>query len=39
MSYAPGISEFIERCNSAMPPEFYTFPLGRQRALYLGLTA
>lgn len=38
MAYAPGINEFIDRCNSAMPPEFYTFPLDQQRALYLGLT-
>jgi acetyl esterase len=37
MAYAPGISEFIDRCNSAMPPDFYTFPIEQQRALYLGL--
>jgi acetyl esterase len=38
MLYAPGIEEFIKRCNRAMPPDFYTRPLAEQRALYLGLT-
>jgi acetyl esterase len=38
MNYAPGISEFIDRCNAAMPPDFYELPIERQRALYLGLT-
>ena len=37
-AYAPGIAEFIDRCNAAMPPDFYTYPVRRQRELYLGLT-
>lgn len=36
--YAQGIEEFIDRCNAAMPPDFYTYPVRRQRELYLGLT-
>jgi acetyl esterase/lipase/biotin carboxylase len=38
MDYAPGIRKFIDRCDAAMPPDFYTQPLDRQRELYLGLT-
>lgn len=38
MDYATGIEEFIERCNRAMPPDFYTLPIEQQRAMYLGLT-
>ncbi len=38
MDYAPGIREFIQRCDAAMPPDFYRQPLDRQRELYLGLT-
>jgi acetyl esterase len=38
MIYASGISEFIERCNAAMPPNFYQLPLDEQRRLYFGLT-
>jgi len=38
MRHADGIREFIDRCNRAMPPDFYTLPLSDQRALYLGLT-
>lgn len=38
MTYAPGIQEFIDRCNAAMPPDFYKLPNDEQRALYLGLT-
>lgn len=38
MTYAPGIQEFIDRCNAAMPPDFYKLPNEQQRALYLGLT-
>lgn len=38
MAYAPGILEFIERCNRAMPPDFYKLPVAEQRRLYLGLT-
>jgi acetyl esterase len=37
MTYAKGISEFVDRCNQAMPPNFYTLPLEQQRNLYLGL--
>lgn len=38
MTYAPGIQEFIDRCNAAMPPDFYKLPNKNQRAMYLGLT-
>lgn len=38
MPYAPGISEFVERSNNAMPPDFYLRPVEEQRRLYLGLT-
>jgi acetyl esterase len=38
MTYAPGIQEFIDRCNAAMPPDFYKLSSQRQRAMYLGLT-
>jgi acetyl esterase len=38
MTHAPGLDEFVEQCNAAMPPDFYTQPVERQRALYLGLT-
>jgi acetyl esterase len=38
MTYAPGIQEFIDRCNAAMPPDFYKLPNKQQRVLYLGLT-
>jgi acetyl esterase len=38
MPYASGIQEFIDRCNTAMPPDFYKQPNKHQRALYLGLT-
>jgi acetyl esterase len=37
-TYAPGIAEFIDRCNRAMPPDFYRSPVEDQRRLYLGLT-
>lgn len=38
MGYAPGLEEFIDKCNAAMPPDFYRDPVERQRELYLGLT-
>jgi len=38
MTYAEGLEEFIDRCNNAMPPDFYRLPLVKQRELYLGLT-
>lgn len=37
MSYAPGIEEFVGRCNAVMPPDFYTYPLDEQRRLYQSL--
>jgi acetyl esterase len=38
MGYAPGIEEFVDRTNRAMPPDFYTRPVEEQRRLYAGLT-
>jgi acetyl esterase len=38
MKYADGIQEFVDRCNKAMPPDFYKLPLIDQRELYFGLT-
>ncbi len=38
MGYAPGLAEFVDRCNAAMPPDFYTRPVEEQRRLYLSLT-
>jgi acetyl esterase len=38
MAYAPGIEEFVNRCNQIMPPDFYTWPIGEQRRLYESLT-
>jgi acetyl esterase len=38
MTYAPGIEEFVERSNKAMPPDFYLRPVAEQRALYRRLT-
>jgi acetyl esterase len=37
MVYAPGIAEFIDRCNRVMPPDFYQAPLHEQRARYRAL--
>jgi acetyl esterase len=37
MLYAQGLEHFIERCNAAMPPDFYRHPLTEQRALYESL--
>ncbi|MEO6504235.1 MAG: alpha/beta hydrolase [Jatrophihabitantaceae bacterium] len=37
MAYAPGIQEFIDRFDQAMPPDFYTRPLAQARALYENL--
>ncbi|AHG20831.1 alpha/beta hydrolase [Chania multitudinisentens RB-25] len=37
-TYAPGIKEFVDRCNAAMPPDFYTYALQEQRRLYQNLT-
>lgn len=38
MPYAPGIAEFVERSDRAMPPDFYRRPVEEQRMLYHGLT-
>jgi acetyl esterase len=38
MTFATGISEFVERCDRAMPPDFFTRPLTEQRRMYDGLT-
>lgn len=38
MTYAPGLAEFIDQCNAAMPPDFYLRPLAEQRTLYESLT-
>ncbi|MCG7374138.1 lipolytic protein [Pseudomonas luteola] len=37
MTYAPGIEEFVNRCDSIMPPNFYKFPIEEQRRLYQSL--
>jgi acetyl esterase len=38
LAYAPGIAEFVDRCNQIMPPDFYTWPIEEQRRLYENLT-
>ena len=38
MAYADGIEKFVETVDAALPPDFYTYPVQRQRALYDGLT-
>jgi acetyl esterase/lipase len=38
MTYAPGIAEYVDRANAALPPDFHTRPLVEQRALYDGLS-
>ncbi len=37
VTYAPGIEEFINRSNDAIPLDFYKLPLDEQRAMYTGL--
>lgn len=37
MTFATGLPEFVERCNAAMPPDFYLRPLAEQRSLYENL--
>ncbi|MEV6522400.1 alpha/beta hydrolase [Longispora sp. NPDC051575] len=37
MTYAPGIEEFIDRSNAAIPLDFYKLPLDEQRSMYVGL--
>lgn len=38
MTYAPGIADYIDRANAALPPDFHTRPLPEQRTLYDGLS-
>ncbi|GAA2974130.1 alpha/beta hydrolase [Actinokineospora diospyrosa] len=38
MSYAPGIKEFVDTVNATLPPDYYTYPVERQRELYDSLT-
>lgn len=38
MAYADGIEKFVDIVNSALPPDFYTYPVERQRVLYDSLT-
>ncbi|MEV7439717.1 alpha/beta hydrolase [Streptomyces sp. NPDC091204] len=38
MAYADGIEKFVETVDGALPPDFYTYPVERQRALYDALT-
>ncbi|MEU6386598.1 alpha/beta hydrolase [Streptomyces bauhiniae] len=38
MAYAEGIEKFVDTVNSALPPDFYTYPVERQRVLYDSLT-
>lgn len=37
MTYAEGIEEFVDRCNAAMPPDFYKWPVNKQRKMYHNL--
>ncbi|MGY2174854.1 alpha/beta hydrolase [Pseudomonas azotoformans] len=37
MTYAPGIEEFVDRCNAVMPADFFTFTIEDQRRLYQSL--
>lgn len=37
MAYAAGIEEFVAKVNETLPPEFYTYPVERARALYDSL--
>jgi acetyl esterase len=38
MAFAAGIEEFVEIVNGALPPDFYTYPVERQRVMYDALT-
>ncbi|WP_149184012.1 alpha/beta hydrolase [Streptomyces sp. TRM49041] len=38
MAYADGIEKFVDTVNSALPPDFYTYPVEEQRVLYDSLT-
>lgn len=37
MGYAPGVEEFVKRCDTVMPPGFYTGPVASQREMYHAL--
>ncbi|MFJ4133069.1 alpha/beta hydrolase [Pseudomonas cyclaminis] len=37
MTYAPGIEEFVDRCNAVMPADFFTYAMEDQRRLYQSL--
>jgi acetyl esterase len=37
MTYAPGIEEFVDRCNAVMPADFFTYAMVDQRRLYQSL--
>jgi acetyl esterase len=37
MTYAPGIEEFVDRCNAVMPADFFTYAMEEQRRLYQSL--
>jgi acetyl esterase len=37
LAYAPGIEEFVDRCNAIMPGDFYTWPIEEQRRVYESL--
>lgn len=37
MTYAPGIEEFVDRCNAVMPADFFTYAIEDQRRLYQSL--
>ncbi|MEU9885963.1 alpha/beta hydrolase [Sphaerisporangium sp. NPDC051017] len=37
MAYASGIEAFVDKVNATLPPDFYTYPVERQRALYDSL--
>lgn len=34
MTYAPGIEEFVDRCNAVMPADFFTYAMADQRRLW-----
>lgn len=37
MTYAPGIEEFVNRCNAVMPADAFTYAMEEQRRLYQNL--
>ncbi len=38
MTYAAGMKEFVDLADRALPTDYYTYPIARQRQLYDGLT-